>query len=353
MRISFKLLVPVFIVLILAFIWYLRSSRGSGNSAKPPVVKTNVITGSGRTATPNSDTEVSAHNLMLRKGPSFRIYVRWLHGRMQSTHRNVNPSFDDPQSFNIDIDTGILRANIGDIQNYLNTGGLGHAPLAKVHLWGDGNQINLNGTVHKLIPLPIQMSATLAALPDGRVQLHVTKIDVLKLPFKALLSRLHITVSDFFKSKEIPGVEVTGDDIFFDTSQLLPPPRIRGHLTAVHIVNPDLEEIYGNAQGEAARVEQWRNFLHLKGGSIDFGRLTMHPVDLILIDISSDPWFDLDLAHYQKQLVYGYTRMTPQAGLQIFMPDLSNIPQNQATENISIQWMKNRDLPPPKDVTRH
>ena len=58
------------------------------------------------------------------------------------------------------------------------------------------------------------------------------------------------------------------------------------------------------------------------GGTLDFGKLTMHHVDLTMIDASQDPWFDLDLVNYQAQLVNGYTRMTAQAGLEIFMPDL-------------------------------
>ena len=118
----------------------------------------------------------------------------------------------------------------------------------------------------------------------------------------------------------------------------------------MRVVNPDLEEIYGDAQADVERVEQWRNFLHLRGGTIDFGKLTMRNVDLIMIDISKDSWFDLDLTNYQRQLVNGYTRMTPQAGLQIFMPDLRDIPQNKATQNISIEWFKNRNIPPPPDV---
>jgi hypothetical protein len=95
------------------------------------------------------------------------------------------------------------------------------------------------------------------------------------------------------------------------------------------------------------RVEQWRNFLRLSGGTIDFGKLTMHQVDLIMIDISKDPWFDLDLANYQEQLVNGYTRMTPQAGLQIFMPDRREIKHNQS---VSIEWYKNRNTPPPSNI---
>jgi hypothetical protein len=329
--------------------------RGHGT----PAATTNVAATPGRSAPParasavSGSTEVHAHNLMLRMGPSFRVYVRWLQGRMVATRATKEPSFDDPDSFALDITTGVLRANIGDIQNYLNAGGLGNSPLKNVNLSGGGNQIRLAGTLHKLIPLPVVIMATIAPMPDGRIQIHVTKIDVLKIPLKALLGMMHVQVSDLVGSQNIEGVQIAGNDIYLDPIKLLPPPRIRGQLTAVRVVNPDLEEVFGNAEAEVQRVEQWRNFLRLEGGAINFGKLTMHPVDLIMIDVSNDPWFDLDLAHYQKQLVSGYTRMTPEAGLQIFMPDLDTLPKTQNTNDISIQWMKNRAAPPPKDVFKH
>jgi hypothetical protein len=336
------------VAVLLIWAWRGRPARSTKESGQTPVPPN-----SAPTSEATGGTDVYAHNLMLRMGPSFRIYVRWLHGRMSPTRRGVAPSFDDPQSFDIDITTGVLRANIGDIQNYLNAGGLGASPLKNVNLSGNGDQIRLAGTLHKVVPLPVEVLATIAPLPDGRIQIHVTKINLLKIPFKALLGMMHIDVADLVHSQNVEGLQVTGNDIYLDPLKLLPPPHIRGHLTAVHVVNPDLEEIFGNAAEEVQRVEQWRNFLRLKNGAIDFGRLTMHPVDLIMIDVSSDAWFDLDLAHYQKQLVYGYTRMTPQAGLQIFMPDLSTLPKTQATNDISIEWMKNRATPPPKDVFKH
>ncbi len=288
---------------------------------------------------------------MLRKGPSFRIYVRWLRGQMTRAHRNVNPSFDDPDSFFIDIQDGVIRANVGDLNNFLNASGLGNSPLKNIKLSGDGDQIKLNGTLHKIVPLPIELVGTMTIAPDNRIRVHVTRLDLLKIPFKALLGGFHITVSDLFHPQGVPGIQVSGNDIFLNTETLMPPPHIRGRLTSVRIVNPDFEEIYGNATKDVTRVEQWRNFLRLRDGTIDFGKLTMHYVDLIMIDISNDAWFDLDLSHYQEQLVNGYTRVTPQAGLQIFMPDLDKIPHNKATENISIEWLKNRNLPPPPDVT--
>jgi hypothetical protein len=355
MRARTILIISTLVVLLILIVWYFRSARHAAEVPAPPILSPSAATSpAAQPASTSSDsapTTAYAHNLMLRKGPSFRVYVRWLHGQLIRAHRNVNPSFDDPDSFSIDVKTGVIRANIGDLSNFLNASGMAKSPLKNITISGDGNQIRLRGTLHKIIPLPIEMIGNIAVAPDNRIQVHVTKLSILKIPFKAILGGFHISISDLFHPKGIPGIQVSGNDIFLYTPALLPPPHISGQLTNVRIVNPDIEEIYGNAQNEVERVEQWRNFIRLQGGTIDFGKLTMHQVDLTMIDISNDPWFDLDLAHYQEQLVNGYTRMTPQAGLQIFMPDLDQIPRNKANQNISIEWFKNRTTPPPPDVT--
>ena len=294
-------------------------------------------------------TAVKAHNLLLRKGPDFRVYVRWLRGQMVRTRRDVNPSFDDPDSFILNVTSGIIRANVGDIGHFLNSNASPRSPLKNISLSGDGNRIKLHGTLHKLVSVPIELIGTISALPENRIQVHVTKLNVLTMPLKGVLGAIHVTVSDLFHTA-IPGIEVAGDDIFLDTQRLLPPPHVGGELTSVRIVNPDFEAVYGNPQNAVTEVEEWRNFLQLRGGTLDFGKLTMHHVDLMMIDISDDAWFDLDLAHYQEQLVNGYTRMTPQAGLQIFMPDLDELPHTKANQGIDMQWLKNRNLAPPPDI---
>jgi hypothetical protein len=183
--------------------------------------------------------------------------------------------------------------------------------------------------------------------------MHVKKTRVLKLPVKGLLDALHVNTSDVVDAKGAPGVQVSGDNIYFDPEQILPPPRKRGKLTDVHIgKRGDIVEVYGQAHEEVSKVREWRNFIDLQGGVLEFGKLTMQHVDLVMIDISNDEWFKFDLPNYQQQLVYGYTRMTPEAGLRIFMPDLDRIPRSQATRNISLDWLKNRNLPPPPGVPR-
>jgi hypothetical protein len=346
-------LLAVFVLTSCYLIWYFsfRRSTAVPQEALPGNAKAAPATAPSSSAAANlAPTNVYAHNLLLRKGPSFRVYVRWLRGQMARAHRNVNPSFDDPDSFFLDVQAGVIRANVGDLANFLNSGMVANSPLKNITLSGDGNQVKLKGTLHKIVSLPIELVGTISAAPDNRIQLHVNKLSALKVPMKAILGGLHISVSDLFHTQGIPGVQILENDIFFDTQKLLPPPHIRGHLTSVRIANPDLEETFGNAQSDVERTEAWRNFLRLRGGTIDFGKLTMHNVDIIMIDISKDPWFDIDLANYQQQLVNGYTRMTPQAGLQIFMPDLREIPQNKATQNISVEWLKNRNAPPPPEV---
>lgn len=357
MRARVLVLIAVAVLVVALVVWSIRSPQSAeapavGNASSSAVSSSNSAPGA-RTTFDTAPTNVYSHNLMLRKGPSFRVYVRWLGGEMRRAKRDVNPSFDDPDSFYLNIKTGVLRANVGDINNFLNSGAIPHSPLTNIQLSGDGDQIKLRATFHKLFPLPLEVRATLSSVPDGRIRLHVTKINVLKIPLKGLLGGFHVDVADLFHPNGIAGVEVSGNDIVFDTLKLLPPPHIRGELTLAHIVNPDLELIYGNAAKDVSRVEQWRNFLRLSDGTIDFGKLTMHHVDLIMVDISKDPWFDLDLTNYQAQLVNGYTRMTPQAGLQIFMPDRRDIPASKAPQDMRIEWLKNRNLPPPADVIKH
>jgi hypothetical protein len=348
LRLGLFALVGLSLLLVSLFLWRslsrhkVQESVGANATPAKPHTKLN--------HSDTSPTRVFAHNLLLRKGPNFRVYVRWLNGRMVRSKPNKNPSFDDPDSFTLDITTGVLRANIGDLGNYLNTE-FKDSPVSNIRLSGDGDQIKLNGTVRKVLPLPIELIATLGVAADGRVQVHVNKLNVLKVPFKGLIGVFHITVADLFK-KSIEGLEIVGNDLFFDTHRLLPPPHIKGHLTKVRIDNPDLEEVFGNAQEAVDRVEQWRNFLRLQGGTLDFGKLTMNDVDLIMIDISKDPWFDLDLTNYQKQLTNGYTRVTPDSGLQIFMPDLRDIPPRKANQDTGIEWFKNRNIPPPVQITK-
>lgn len=348
-----RLAVAVSAVLVVGLLawWLVRARRASAPTVSTESSPVAVFStdDAGGPAGATAPTAIYANNLMLRKGSNgFRVYVRWLRGQMARTSRNANPSFDEPESFVLDVKNGVVHTNVGDLANFLNQE-VTNSPLKNIKLTGDGDQLKVSGTFRKI--LPIEAIATIGVAPDNRIRMHVTKINVLKLPFKKLLGGLNVTVASLFHPKDIPGVEVKENDVFLDTAKAVPPPHIRGQLTSIRIINPDIVQVYGNAKEDVKRVEQWRNYLQLQGGTIDFGKLTMRHVDLIMVDLSDNAWFDLDLTNYQDQLVNGYTRMTPEAGLQIFMPSLDQIPAEKKNHSISMEWLKHRNMPPPADIT--
>ena len=340
----------VAVMLVAGVVWYAKVKH-----KQPPPQAAAAGTSQAPEATGGEDdpspTRIYAHNLILRKGPDFRIYIRWLKGQMVRTKKNVVPSFDEPESFVLEVQQGIIHANIGDISHFFNAGTIPGSPLQNISLTGNGSQVSLHGTIHKLhIPLPIGLDGTISPAPDGRIRLHVDRLSVLKLPVKGLLGEIHVTIADLMGNTSVAGVEATQNDIYLDTQKLLPAPHIHGQLTKILIKNPDLVVKYGSEENDVARTEQWHNFLALKGGTLEFGKMTMHQVDIIMIDASKDAWFDLDLVNYQAQLINGTTRMTPQAGLEIFMPDIEQLPPQHGSQSVSVQWLKNRNLPPPPDV---
>jgi len=299
-----------------------------------------------------SPTMVYAHNIMLRKGPDFRIYIVWIAGRMVRTKQNVNPSFDEPDSFILQIEKGVIHANIGDICKYLNSTAAEDTPLKDIDIQPAGELVKIRGTIKKVVPLPIEIMGSLAATPDGLVRLHVQHISVLKVPVKGLLGTFDVKLSDLVRSTNVAGVTISGNDIIFDTEKLLPPPHIRGKSTTVRVKVPDIEVIYGNAPNDPTQLAQWHNFLRFRNGALNFGKLTMHHADLTMIDAANEPWFDLDLVNYQNQLVNGDTRMTAQAGLEIYMPSLKNQTSKKAGQSVSLEWLKNRNSSLPADVAK-
>jgi hypothetical protein len=350
------LLASLFAVVIIALLfWFWNSRRPQQPDHSPaPTVNGTQQPNSRVAHRGGSETSIHAHNLMLRKGPDFRLYVRWLDGRLAPTRRGVNPSFDRPESFDLDIQTGVIRVNIGDIGHYLNSS-MTNSPLKSVTLLADGSNLKMTGVVHKILPLPVQVIASLSVEPGDQIRVHIIKIDVLKVPLKGLLRLLHVSAADLVKSN-IDGVNIEGNDLLLDTHKLLPPPHIRGQLTRLFVDSPDIEADYGNAAENVERVELWRNFFSLDGGAINFGSLSMNPVKMIMIDISSNPWFDLDLVNYREQFASGYTRMTADSALQMFIPDLRDVHSKPVAQNDSIQWFKDRNIPPPPQIvasTKH
>jgi hypothetical protein len=71
-----------------------------------------------------------------------------------------------------------------------------------------------------------------------------------------------------------------------------------------------------------------------RGNRLRFGKLTMNDADMILIDMDPKDPFDFYLDHYREQLSAGYTKITPNFGLRVFMKDFEKLTRRKPGENL-------------------
>ena len=67
-----------------------------------------------------------------------------------------------------------------------------------------------------------------------------------------------------------------------------------------------------------------------------------------LVDVAELQLFDR--VGHLVQVMRGQMQI-PGRYFQIFMPDVDEIRHNRTNQNISMEWLKNRNAPPPPDVT--
>jgi hypothetical protein len=297
-------------------------------------------------------TDIILHDVQLQESAGVTLNVHWLRGRMYPAQAGVIPSLDNPRSFTLDVQDGVISVSLPDVAKLLNTRVLKGSPLSNIKLAAEGTQLKINGTLHKIIPIPIQVLADVGASADGqKIVLHIAKLDVLKIPVGGLLKAFDVKPAELIDPKQSKGIQINGNDVAVDTAQLLPPPRNIGKLTGVHVSRSgNFVEVYGSPRGEVTKFKQWRNFIRLRGGRTQIGKLTMEHTDILVVDTAQGDWFTFDLAQFPEQLVNGYARLTPQAGLQIFLPDFGKIPKTAANQRIDIEWVKNRNAAPPADI---
>jgi hypothetical protein len=172
------------------------------------------------------------------------------------------------------------------------------------------------------------MHATVAATKDGKIRLHPTAMKAAGVIPKRLLDFLGLTLDRLITLKPGSPIAIDGDDLLLDPERLLPPPRIRGHLTNVTIDKGQLVEYFGDVArtrlGVTPPDRSASNYMYFRGGTLRFGKLTMDDTDLLLIDADPKGPFDFSPEHYNDQLVAGYSKNTPAHGLVVYMPTLND-----------------------------
>jgi hypothetical protein len=269
---------------------------------------------------------VVMRNVRFRMDEDLALEIKHLDGRLRPARKQpVTAIFDQPDSFTLEIETAEVGITIADLTHLLNTYVFGgeDSPLKNIRVSIEHGKLKQKGTLNKGVDVPFEFVGRLEATPEGKIRIRPTDVKAAGLPVKGLMDVFGVDVAEVISTRHARGVTITKDDIILDPERMLPPPRIRGRVTTVFVEPDRIVQVFGKRKPPDSQRDG--NFMTYRGGTLRFGKLTMHRADLTIGDQDPDDPFDFFLARYQQQLVAGYSKTMHDGGLRVFMPDYGDL----------------------------
>lgn len=276
--------------------------------------------------------QVQMHNVMYHFTDQVAVHLINVGGSLVPTSAGHIPVFDDKESFELRITAAEMTMEPQSLANVLNTHvfAASDAPLKDISVTIENGRLKVKGKLHKKGDLGFEMEGQLSATADGKIRLHAEKIKALHLPVKGLMDLFGLDIADLIKNGKVRGVLVEKDDLILDPGEILPPPKISGKITDIHLEGNNIVQIFGEPKKYPWIKVAAQNYMAYRGNKLQFGKLLMSDTDLVLIDPAPKDPFDFYLDRYKDQLVAGYSKTTPSFGLNVYMVDFNKLKKKAA-----------------------
>lgn len=276
--------------------------------------------------------QVQMNNIMYHVGANAVVHIRRLGGELVPTKSDGIPIFDDKNSFNLRVTAAEMAITPAAMASVLNDHvfSVKNSPIKDVSIQLENNLMKVKGKLHNKADIGFETDSSVSVTDDGKIRLHSEKIRALHLPAKGLMDLFGVEIADLIKNGKVNGVTAEKDDLIIDPEKVFPPPKIQGRVTAVKLTDGNIVLTFGSwQQYRWSRVDA-QNYMWYHGNRLQFGKLTMHDTDLLLIDPDPRDAFDFDLDHYKEQLMAGYSKTTATFGLRTTMVDYNKLKARSA-----------------------
>ncbi len=275
----------------------------------------------------NHEVQVAIKNVMYHFTDSIAAHIVQLQGHLIPTKDGAIIVFDDTNSFFIVVSSAEIAISCASLAQVLNKNvfSAADAPIKDVTIESKNNQLIIKGKLHQKGDVPFETTGTISADPDGKIRLHAEHVKAAHLPVKGLLDLLGLDLARLINTKKVHGITAEKDDLILDPEEILPPPRIRGKVTAVRVQGNEIVQVFGSLQASNFAAKQPGNYMAYRDGNLRFGKFTMQDADLILIDADPQDAFDFYLDHYKEQVVAGYDKITPEFGFRVYAHDYNKL----------------------------
>jgi len=272
--------------------------------------------------------EVEMNNVDLHLQEGVTLHVRHLRGAFEAAAQRNVPYLDDPKSYSVVVESGVIAIDIASLNALMTqtlAGDNSNVDNLKVAVDDKGN-ISQKGKIDKGVNIPFDVKAGIEATPDGKLRVFTKSVKGFGVPMKPLMKMFSIEMDDLLKVKPGRGVVVRDNDLILDPSLLLPAPSMRGSITNARIEGDAIVQTFGNgAVRHLSPPPVAKNYIYWRGGSLAFVKLTMTETDLELVDADPKDAFDFSVAHWNDQLVAGYSKTTGARGLKAHVPDYNDL----------------------------
>jgi hypothetical protein len=283
--------------------------------------------GSAAEAQPPSGVPVQAEmrNVDFHVDATIILRIAYLRGRLAPTKAGAPAILDDPTSFILAIDSASLQVGaqaMGDLLNRYVFDYSG-APLRGLRISVEGNRLRQRGRMNGM---PFSILSDVRVTPAGELRLTPVSIKAFGIPVKGVMKFLGLRLQKMLDLRKAKGIRVEQNDLLISPTEIVPPPLIQGRLAAIELADSTMRQVFRPERGAVPPPldrpdTAAANYMYFRGGSLRFGQLTMTPADLFIQDADPSNRFDVFLAHYNEQLVAGFSRNTLSYGLITTMPD--------------------------------
>jgi hypothetical protein len=311
------------------------SGRAWGSAARSVAILCGGLFGSGPGAlggqAPPADSviQTAMGNVDFHVDETIILHIRYLRGQVLPTKPRAPAILDDRKSFTLAIDSAWIRITAQSMGDLLNRYVFDYpgAPLRGLRISVEGARLRQRGRMNGM---PFSILSDVQVTGAGELRLHPVKIKAFGIPVTSIMNFLGMRLQKMLDLRKAKGIRVEKNDLIISPTEIVPPPHLRGRLAGIELTDSSMVQVFRPLRGPVpAPLElpepATANYLYFRGGSLRFGLLTMTPADLFIKDADPRNPFDVFLAHYNDQLVAGFSRNTASYGLITTMPDFRTL----------------------------
>jgi hypothetical protein len=280
----------------------------------------------------NAAVQTQMQNVRYHFTESATVYIKTLSGELLPSEGAELPIFDDRDSFRLRVGYAEIDIAAGDLASIFNSYVFARAssPLKGVSMSIENGHLKIKGKLHDVGTIPFETESTLNPTEDGKILLRTAKVKALHVPVKGIMNLFGVEIADLIKNGKLPGVESRGDDLVLDPSLVFPAPHMEGRVTATRIEGNTIVLTFGD-KNRGTKARQTGNYISFRGNRLRFGKLTMTDVDMTLVDMDPTDPFDFFLDRYKDQIAAGYSKISSNSALRIFVKDFNKLGKSKVS----------------------